>query len=107
MNPQVKLAFAYLAHHPTHVVLDLGCTRLIGSRTAIRRFQKDALYHGKTTKFNPCNKSFVFANSETGTCRESCIIRQHHHVLPELMCLRRVTCVSSSPFSDEEFGYDY
>ena len=26
-------------HHPTHVVLDLGCTRSIGSRTAIRRFQ--------------------------------------------------------------------
>ena len=28
-----------LAHHPTHVVLDLGCTRSIGSRKAIRRFQ--------------------------------------------------------------------
>ena len=27
-----------LAHHPTHVFLDLGCTRSIGSRTAIRRF---------------------------------------------------------------------
>ena len=77
----------YLAHHPTHVVLNLGCTRSVGSRTAIRRFQKYALHH-------------VFVNSETETCQESCIIhvRQHHHVLPELMCLRRVMCPSSSPF---------
>ena len=29
-----------LANHPTHVVLDLGCTRSIGSRTAIKRFQE-------------------------------------------------------------------
>ena len=26
------------------------------------------------TEFCPCNKSFVFANSETETCQESCII---------------------------------
>ena len=32
-----------LAHHPTHVVLDLGCTRSTGSRKAIRRFQKYVL----------------------------------------------------------------
>ena len=63
-----------LAHHPTRVVLDLGCTRSLGSRTAIRRFQKYALYYGITTEFCPCNKSFVFANSETETCLESCII---------------------------------
>ena len=63
-----------LAHHPTHVVLDLGCTRSVGSRTAIRRFQKYALHHGITTEFCPCNKSFVFANSETETCLESCFI---------------------------------
>ena len=64
-----------LAHHPTHVVLDLGCTRSVGSRTAIRRFQKYALYHGFTAKFCPCNMSFVFANSDTETCWESCIIQ--------------------------------
>ena len=36
-----------LANHPTHVVLDLGCTRSIGSREAIKRFQKHAfiLWH--------------------------------------------------------------
>ena len=47
-----------LANHPTHVVLDLGCTRPIGSRVAIRRFQKHALYYGITTEFCRCNKSF-------------------------------------------------
>ena len=63
-----------LANHPTHVVLKLGCTRSIGSRAAIKRFQKHALYYGLTTEFCPCTKSFVFANSETDTRLESCII---------------------------------
>ena len=63
-----------LANHPTRVVLDLGCTGSLGSRAAIRRFQKDALYYGITTEFCRCNKCFVCANSETETCWESCII---------------------------------
>ena len=63
-----------LAKHPTHVVLDLGCTRSIGSRAAIKRFQKSALFFGITTEFCPCNMSFVFANSVTETCLESCFI---------------------------------
>ena len=63
-----------LAHHPTHVVLELGCTRSTRSRKAIRWFQKYALYYGITTQFCFFNKSFVFANSETETCRGSCIM---------------------------------
>ena len=63
-----------LVNHPTHVVLDLGCTRSIGSRAAIERFKKHAWYHGITTEFCRCDKSFVSANSETETCKESCII---------------------------------
>ena len=63
-----------LAHHPTHVVPDLGCTRSIGSTTAIRRFHKSALHDGIPTEFSLCNKPFVFANSETETCLESRII---------------------------------
>ena len=51
------------AIHPTHVVLDLGCTQSIGSRTAIERFKKHAWYYCITTEFCPSNKSFVFANS--------------------------------------------
>ena len=64
-----------LAHHPTHVVVDLGCCTLsIGSRTAIKRFQKYALCCDITTEFCPCKKSFLFDNSETETCWECCII---------------------------------
>ena len=63
-----------LAYHPTHVVLDLGCTRSIGSRAAIERLKKHAWYYGTATELGRCNDSFVFANSETETCMESCII---------------------------------
>ena len=77
-----------LANHPTHVVLDLGCTLSIGSRANIRRFQKHVLHCAITTKFCPCTKSFVFANFETET------FQQHLHVQSELICLRRATCLS-------------
>ena len=69
-----------IANHPTHVVLDLGCTRSIGSRTAGERFKKHAWYYGITMEFCRCNKSFVFANSETETCKDSCII--HFPTIP-------------------------
>ena len=53
---------------------DLGCTRSIGSRAAIEILKKHAWYYGTTTEFCRCNKSLVFANSETETCMESCSI---------------------------------
>ena len=92
------------ANHPTFVVLDLGCTRSIASRAAIKRFQKHAWYYGITTEFCPCNKSFVFANSETETCLESCIII--FPAQPPCACDgQRAHLILS--FSDEEFGCDY
>ena len=63
-----------ISNHPTHVVLDLGCTRSIASRAAL------------TTEFRRCHKSFAFANSETETCWESCII--HFPTTPP--CFTRV-----------------
>ena len=69
MAPSLKLA-----NYPTHVVLDLGCTRSIGSRAAIERFQKHSWYYGITTELCRCNKSIVFANSVTETCVGSGII---------------------------------
>ena len=45
----------------------------IGSRTAIERLKKHAWYYGTTTEFCRCDNSFVFANSETETCKDSCI----------------------------------
>ena len=63
-----------LVHHLTRVVLDLGCTRSIGSRSAIERFQKHSWHYGITTEICRCNTSSMFAKSETETCLESCII---------------------------------
>ena len=37
-----------LAHHPTHVVLDLDCTRSTRSREAIRKFLQYASCYGIT-----------------------------------------------------------
>ena len=63
-----------LANYPTHVVLDLGCTRSIGSRAAIERYKKHSWYYRITTELCRCNKSIVFANSVTETCVGSGII---------------------------------
>ena len=81
-----------LASYPTHVVLDLGCTRSMGSRAAIEIFKKHAWYYCITTEFCRCTKSFVFANSETETCKESCII--HFPTIPP--CSTKVDVLETS-----------
>ena len=57
-------------------------------------------------QFCRSNKSFVFANSETGACMESCII--HFSPTP---CSTKVDVLETGdvPFasSDEKCGYDY
>ena len=90
-----------LANHPTHVVLDLDCTRSSGSRAAIKRFQKHALYSGITTEFLAVAISpFVCANSETE-------VWQHLHSLPVDVLETGDVPVLFPPLSDEEFGYDF
>ena len=74
--------------------LDLGCTRSIGSTAAIKRFQKHALYYGIRTEFCPCNKSFVFANSEMETCLENC-----NHFPTKPPCLTRVDVLETGKVS--------
>ena len=98
-----------LTNQPTHVVLDLGCTRSIGSRATIKRFQKHTWYYGITTEFCRCHMSFVLANSATETCLESCII----HFPTTLPCSTRVDVLETGdvPFlfslpQMKEFGYD-
>ena len=99
-----------LAHHPTHVVLDLGCIRSIGSKKSIRRLKKCALYHGIKKEFCPYNKSFVFANSQKETSLESCII----NITPTPPCSTivdvletgDVPVVFSLPHM-KNLGYDY
>ena len=83
-----------LANHQTYVVLDLGCTRSIGSRKAIERIKKHAWYYGIMMEFCRCNKSFVFANSETETCMESCIIH-----FPTTPCSTKVDVIETCDVS--------
>ena len=35
-----------LTQHPTYVILDLGCTKSMGSRYAVNKFMKAAHVHG-------------------------------------------------------------
>jgi hypothetical protein len=59
-----------LERNPLYVILDLGCTRAMGSRPAIMRFAKAAPVAGLYCEFLPSNANFSFANSETGHCKE-------------------------------------
>ena len=74
-----------LANHPTHVVLDLGCTRSIGSRAAMQKVSETrvVLWHYGTV-FGPCNESFMFSNSVTEHVGKVVLFtfRQHVHCLP-------------------------
>ena len=102
-----------LAHHPTHVVLDLGCTQSIGSRTDNQKVPETyALYSGITTEFCTCKKSFVFANvwdkNLSGKLHSSLSDNTAMCYLPEFMCLRRATCPSYSPSSQmKNLEYDH
>ena len=90
-----------LANHPTHVVVDLGRTRSIGSRAAIEKIKKHAWYYGITTAFGRCNKSFVFANSEMETRMESCII--HFPTAPP--CSTQVAVLETSDVCPSYFPF--
>ena len=62
--PAIVLTSPGLTNHPTHVVLDLSCTRSVGSRAAIERLMNIAWFYGITMEFCRCNKSFVFADRD-------------------------------------------
>jgi hypothetical protein len=56
-----------LADHPTSVILDLGCTRAMGSRQAIEKFMRAAAKHHLKCEILPSH-----ANSETTQVKEKC-----------------------------------
>ena len=68
-NPHKRTAID-LRHNPTHVILDLGCTRAMGSRKAIESFMTASVQKGLECEVLPTNGVFNFANSQTTTCRE-------------------------------------
>ena len=56
-----------LAQRPTYVILDIGCTRSMGSRYAVNKFMNAAHVHGLDYEIVPSSSRFLFANSETTT----------------------------------------
>ena len=59
-----------MSKHPTHVILDLGCARAMGSRPAIMAFVQAATKRGLKCEILPTQGKFNFANSQTTTCTE-------------------------------------
>ena len=65
----VNIPMLNLKMHPTYVILDLGCTRAMGSRTAATRLAS-ALSEDFYIQYLPSNSLFRFANSDQTTCTE-------------------------------------
>ena len=63
-----------LAYHPTHVVLGSGLHTIDWIEISNQKNSETCMVLWHTTEFCRCNKSFVFANSETETCLEICTI---------------------------------
>ena len=53
-----------LSQHPTHVIMDLGSTRAMGSRPAITKFIAEWRRLGHQAEFLQSNATFNFANSK-------------------------------------------
>ena len=66
----VKGKLADMRNSPTHAILDLGCTRAMGSRPAITAFMSAATKRGLVCEVLPTQGKFNFANSQTTTCTE-------------------------------------
>ena len=59
-----------IKQNPTFVVLDLGCTRAMGSRHAVTAFIQMCGQFGITYQFFPSDAHFSFANSQTAIVKE-------------------------------------
>jgi len=66
----VKGKLVDMRNSPTHAILDLGCTRAVGSRPAITAFMAAATKRGLVCEVLPTQGKFNFANSQTATCTE-------------------------------------
>ena len=60
-----------LAQNPTYVILDLGCTKSMGSRYAVKKFMTAAHVHGLDYEIIPSTSRFSFANSETTSVHQA------------------------------------
>ncbi len=64
---------------PTVAILDLGCTRAMGSRNAINAFcdYVDKHDYGLWYKIEPTSSRFFFANSQQTKCTEKLVIHMY------------------------------
>ena len=69
--------------NPLYVILDLGCTRAMGSRVAIMNFIEAAKNTSIKTEILPTNGTFNFANSQTTTCKEKMSVVSHRTSLSD------------------------
>ena len=60
-----------LAQNPTYVILDLGCTKYVGSIYAVTKLMKAAHVHGLDCEIVPSSSKSSFANSETTTVHQA------------------------------------
>ena len=72
-----KENMVHLPTNPTFVILDLGCTRSMGSRKAVNAFLKAWRLKGNEAEILESNASFKFANSQATNCKEKMRIWFH------------------------------
>ena len=73
---------AYLAHElsPTMMVLDLGCTRAMTSRSAadaLMKFCDQNPHEGLWYRLEGTSSMFTFANSESTECKQRMVVRMY------------------------------
>ena len=71
-----------LRQNPGHVILDLGCTKSMGSLRAVNAFIDYAWYFGIWVEWLPCNTKMSFANSQTTTLKWC--VRMHFPTNPPI-----------------------
>ena len=67
---------------PTVCILDLGCTRAMGSRRAVETFCRYVASHpnsGLWYEIQPTSSRFFFANSQQSKCTEKLVIFMYDH----------------------------
>ncbi len=74
-NTELSWEVVDVMRQPTNVILDLGCTRAMGSRRAIMRLVKACQGTHLKTEMLPSRCSFNFANSQTAVSKENCRIQ--------------------------------
>ena len=72
LNADQPIEIINITEDPTYVILDLGCTRSMGSRKAVLAFEEAAWEYGITCVWKRCWTKMSFANS-TSEWLEWCI----------------------------------